>query len=209
MEQTNWTQVLADAGVLWRMNYEAEGAHAELTSGKHSDGYCNCAKIVEDPELVAKVAAGIIAKLQSVLGDVKPDWVVGPAYGAITFAHEVAKQLGTKFGFTEIEYTDTGKMQVLKRFDIPENAKVLVIEDVVTTGGSALKTVTTLTDIGVTVLPYVGIILNWSGQTNIGEYTLVPLIDAKMNVYEPVECPLCAKGAPAVRPKSHWHELAR
>lgn len=207
--QLDWAQKLEDAGALWRMNYEAEGAHALLTSGKHSDAYANCAKIVEDPALVAEIADGIIERLQDTPGYEKPEYVVGPAYGAITFAHEVARQLGVKFGFTEIEYTDEGKQQVLKRFDIPEGAKTLVIEDVTTTGGSAMKTIQVLKDAGADVLPMIGYILNWSGKEEIDGYKLVPLINAQMMVYEPEACTLCKEGREAVRPKSHWSELAR
>ncbi len=207
--EINWSEKLASAEALWRLNAEAAGAHAELTSGKHSDGYMNCAKIVRDPQLVAEVAAGIIANLEKESAYQKPDWVVGPAYGAVTFAHEVARQLDTKFGFTEVEYTDEGKMQVLKRFDIGSNETVLVIEDITTTGGSALKTINVLKEQGITVLPLVGLILNWSGQSEIEGNKIVSLIEAKMNVYDPDECPLCKEGREAVRPKANWEKLAR
>ena len=209
MSSIDWGKKLEDCGALWRMNYEAEGAHAELTSGKHSDGYMNCAKIVIDPNLAAEVAGGIIENLRSQPDWEEPDFVVGPAYGAITFAHEVARQLGVNFGFTEVEYTDEGKMQVLKRFDIPADAKVLVIEDITTTGGSALKTINILKEGGHNVLPMIGIILNWSGESEIEGNKIVSLIEAKMNIYEPAECELCKEGRKAVRPKSNWGELAR
>lgn len=209
MNTTDWSKKIEDAGALWRMNYDAEGAHALLTSGKHSDGYFNGAKVVTKPRLVAAVADGIIENLQAQPDFEMPDYVVGPAYGAITFAHEVARQLDVKFGFTEVKETDEEKMQVLKRFDIPAAAKVLVIEDVTTTGGSALKTINALKEAGCSVLPMIGLILNWSGKKEIDGYKIVPLIDAQMMVYEPKECSLCKEGREAVRPKSHWNELAR
>lgn len=207
--QLDWGKKFEEAGALWRMNYDAEGAHAKLTSGKHSDAFINCSKIVEDPVLVAEAAEGIIEKLQDTPGYENPEWVVGPAYGAITFAYEVARQLGVKFGFTEVEYTDEGKMQVLKRFDIAPGAKTLVIEDVVTTGGSAMKTVNVLKEKGVDVLPMVGFIMNWTGKDEIDGNTLVPLINAQMMVYEPESCTLCKEGREAVRPKANWDKLAR
>ena len=207
--QLDWAKKLEDAGALWRMNYDAEGAHAKLTSGKHSDAYANCAKIVENPQLVAEIAEGIIGNLEETPGYEKPEWVVGPAYGAVTFAHEVARQLGVKFGFTEVEYTNEGKMQVLKRFNIPRGAKTLVIEDVTTTGGSALKTINVLKEMGIDVLPMVGLILNWSGKDDIDGNKLVPLINAQMMVYDPESCTLCKEGREAVRPKANWDRLAR
>ena len=209
MSTTDWGKKLEEAGALWRMNYDAKGAHALLTSGKHSDGYMNCAKIVTDPNLTAEVAGGIIENLKEQTDFEMPDYVVGPSYGAITFAHEVARQLGVKFGFTEVVHTEEGKMQELKRFDIPSDAKVLVIEDVTTTGGSALKTINALKDAGCTVLPMLGIIINWSGEKEIEGHKIVPLLEAQMMVYEADECSLCKEGGEAVRPKSRWADLAR
>lgn len=192
------------------MNYDnLQGAHALLTSGKHSDGFFNGAKVVERPDLVSDVASAMIEKINSELEGVIPEYVVGPAYGAITFAHEIARQLGTKFAFTEVEHTDEGKMQVLKRFDIPKGAEVLVIEDVKTTGGSAQKTITVLEDIGVKVLPIVALVMNRSGDDTIGNRKAVSLVESEMKVWDPDQCELCKKGSEAVRPKYHWDELAR
>jgi orotate phosphoribosyltransferase len=210
MDTLNWGKKFEEAGALWRMNYDnLRGAHAELTSDKHSDGYCNCAKIVENPALVAAVAQALIEKLTPSFEGTPPDYVVGPAYGAITFAHEVAKQLGTKFAFTEIEYVDGKKTQVLKRFDIKAGQTALIIEDVKTTGGSAQSTISVLAEKGVTILPEVGLLLNWSGEATLGNYKAVALVDAKMNVWEPADCPLCKQGSKAVRPKGSWDTLAR
>ncbi len=209
MQNNDWGTRLETEGVLWRMNHVATGAHAELTSGKHSDGYCNCAKIAVDPALTTEVATAMIGKLLPALGDERPDFVIGPAYGAITFAYEIARQLGVQFGFTEIEYTEAGKMQVLKRFEIPAGAKVLVVEDIKSTGGSANKTIEALEAAGISVLPVVGLIGNWSGEATVGNKQAIALFEGTMNIYDPESCPLCAAGGKAVRPKSHWDELAR
>ena len=207
--EIDWKARLEEVGALWSMNYDnLDGAHAQLTSGNHSDGYINCAKIVEDPALLTEVTAAMIGKLKPKLDGVIPDYIVGPAYGAITIAHEIARQLGTKFAFTEIEYTDEGKMQVLKRFDIPAGSIVLVIEDVKMTGGSALKTINVLEEAGVTVLPFVGFINNWN-EPKLGGREVISLVSGTMNVWEPDECTLCKKGSEAVRPKGNWDKLAR
>lgn len=208
MTEQDWVKKFEDIGALWRMNYDASGAHAKLTSGKHSDGYINCAKIVEDPQLLAEVVAAMIEKLKPKSNGELPDFVVGPAYGAITIAHEVARQLGTKFGFTEVEYTNEGKMQVMKRFDIPAGAKVLIIEDVKMTGGSAQKTIKVLEEAGIEVLPFVGFINSWN-EPELGGREVVALISGTMNVWEPEDCPLCKEGGEAVRPKANWDQLAR
>lgn len=210
MEQSEWKKAFAEAGAFWQMNYEnMAGAHAELTSGKHSDGYINCSKLVTDPKLVEKIAAGIIEKLKAKPDFKQPDWVVGPAYGAIGYAYEVARQLGSKFGFTEVKYTDEGKMQVLSRFDITPTETVLVIEDVTTTGGSALKTVRVVEETGCTVLPMIGLIMNWSGMDEIDGYKIVSLVSGQMRVYSPEACELCKQGSHAVRPKGNWSALSR
>ncbi|MFT5037030.1 MAG: orotate phosphoribosyltransferase [Candidatus Azotimanducaceae bacterium] len=206
----DWGKKLEELGVLWRMNYDnPSGAHALFTSGMHADGYCNCAKIVVDPAFTSQVAAAMIEKVVPKLNGVTPDFVIGPAYGAVTFAHEVAKQLGVKFAFTEIDYTDEGKMQALKRFDIPEGAKVLVIEDMKSTGGSAIKTISVLEEAGIEVLPVVGLVGNWSGDETIGDKEVVSLFSEKLNIWEADECPLCKNGSEAVRPKGNWDKLAR
>lgn len=208
MTEAEWKKKFEDIGALWIFNSEGEGAHALLTSGQHSNGYMNCAKIVEDPDLVSQVAAALIEKITPKLQNATPDYVVGPAYGAITFAHEVARQLKTKFAFTEVEYTDEGKMQVLKRFDIPEGASVLVIEDIKTTGGSALKTIGVLEAAGVSVLPFVGFVLNRT-EPMLGDREVISLIDVPMSNWSAEDCELCKKGGEAVRPKSNWDKLAR
>lgn len=208
MTEADWVKKFEDIGALWRMNYDAPGAYAQLTSGNFSDGYINCAKIVEDPQLLAAVVAALIEKLQPKLNGEVPDFVIGPAYGAITIAHEVARQLGTRFGFTEVEYTDAGKMQVMKRFDIPKGAKVLVIEDVKMTGGSALKTIQVLEDAGVDVYPFVGFVNNWN-EPELDGREVVALISGTMNVWRPGEVPKELAEREAVRPKANWDKLAR
>ena len=209
MTEQDWIQKFEEIEALWRMNYDADGAIALLTSGNLSDGFMNCTKIMARPELVSEVAAGIIEKLKNIEGYETPDWVVGPAYGAIAFGFEVARQLNAKFAFTEIEYTDEGKMQVLKRFDIPSDAKVLVIEDITTTGGSALKTINVLKEQNIDVLPVVGLVLNRSGKSEIEGYTLTALVDFEMNVWTPEELPESLKDRETVRPKADWDKLAR
>jgi orotate phosphoribosyltransferase len=206
----NWVKKFGEIGVMWKLNPDNhEGAHALLTSGNHSDGFVNCSKIAEDPALVSEVATALIEMVNEVLGDVKPEYVVGPAYGAITFAHEVARQLGVKFAFTEVAYTDEGKMQIMKRFDIPKGARVLVIEDVKSTGMSALKTIASLEELGIDVLPVVGLIINRSGDPTLGDKKVVALVDVKMNIYPEDGCSICKTGSEAVRPKGNWEKLAR
>jgi orotate phosphoribosyltransferase len=202
---TDWRALLEEHAVFWK-HAGGDHPHAFLTSGKHSDGYCNSAQFVSKPELVAEVAAGIIARVQPLL-TAKPDYVVGPAMGAVTIGHEVARQMGTRFAFTEPVHTEEGKMQVLSRFTIPKGATALIVEDAITTGGSAQKTIDELLKHGVDVLPFVCVIIDWSENAAFKDYKIVSLISSKMNVWEAEECLLCKQGSKAVRPKANWSEL--
>lgn len=212
MNKKNWEQVMKDAGSLWIHNGNPAKPHAELTSGKHSSGYNNGAKLVAKPAVLADVVAGMIENAKGYLHNEIPDVIMGPAMGAVTIGHEWARQLNTNFAFTEPvqNATDTKKEQVLKRFEIPKGARVLVVEDMVTTGGSIQKTIDTLQNLDVHIYPFVPIILDWSAgkpEALDSAYTLIPLIRATMSVWEPSSCELCNKGSRALRPKAHWNEL--
>lgn len=203
----DWRSVLRDSGVFWQ-HAGGNKPHALLTSGKHSDCYCNSAQFVSNPVLVSLLAAGLAGEMQSLLKN-RPDYVVGPAMGAITIGYDVARQMGTLFAFTEPVQTEQGKMQVLSRFTIPEGSTALIVEDAITTGGSVQKTVDELLKHGVTVLPFVCVVIDWSGGTAFKDRTIVPLISQKMNVWEADECPLCKAGSKALRPKTNWDELTK
>ena len=133
--EIDWIKKFKDIGMLWLHDKDFNKVHALLTSGKHSDGYNNGAKLVENPRILEEVVAAMIDNSKEYLNGEIPDVIMGPAMGAITIGHEWARQLGTKFAFTEPVHTDEGKMQKLKRFDIPKGSKVLIVEDMVTTGG--------------------------------------------------------------------------
>lgn len=208
-EQSVWESKLRTVGALWWHDGDMRKPHALLTSGKHSDGYSNGAKLVEQPRALAEIVAGMIESAKPFLNGETPDVVMGPAMGAITIGHEWARQLGTKFAFTEpvATATDTKKDQVLKRFEIPAGAKVLVVEDMVTTGGSIQKSIDTLRDAGAMVYPFVPIIVDRShGKPEALEdgREIIPLVSVDVNVWEAEECPLCKAGSEALRPKQNW-----
>lgn len=210
MAVSDWEGKLRRVGAFWRHDGDPNKPHALLTSGKHSDGYYNGAKLVENPGILAEVIAGMTEKIEPYFKGEKPTYIMGPAMGAITLGHEMARQLGTKFAYTEIAYTDEGKMQVLKRFDIPEDVRVMIVEDAVSTGGSIKKTIDVLEERGVQVLPYIPIIIDWSGGAASaleGKQEIIPLLSIPMNIWEPDECELCKQGSQALRPKANWDRL--
>lgn len=209
MENKNWGNKLKEMGILWQHDGDCEKPHALWTSGKHADTFNNGSKLIENPRLLAEVATGIIENIKEQIGDKKPDWVVGPAFGAITIGHEVAKQLGIKFAFTEPVEINGEKMQVLKRFDIKAGEKVLVVEDAVSTGGSMVKTINVLEEINTEVLPYVATVVNWSGNDKLGERKIFSLFVDVPKSWSAEECELCKCGSEALRPKANWDKFKK
>jgi orotate phosphoribosyltransferase len=198
-------QEFVRAGAIWLHDGFGKSPHALLTSGLHSDGYVNCTQIMQRPALVRGILTahdGLRPHLPS--GAEKPDWVVGSAMGAITFAFAAAEQLGAQAGFTE---KDNGTMK-LARFVLQEDASVLVVEDVISTGGSTLKTIDALRGSGpVRLLPYVICLVNRSGKEQLGDFQIRSLLTPAIHSWEPDECPLCRKGSKALRPKENWKDL--
>lgn len=209
MEKINWGNKLKEIGVLWQHDGNCQKPHALWTSGRHADTFNNGSKLVENPRLLAEVVGGIIENIKEQIEEEKPDWVVGPAFGAITIGHEVARQLGIRFAFTEPVQTEDGKMQILKRFDIKPGEKVLVVEDAISTGGSILKTIDVLEKIDAKVLSYVATIVNWSGNNKLGGREIVALFSDKPKSWEASECPLCEGGSEALRPKANWEKFTK
>jgi len=207
MIQINWGDKLKEMGILWQYSGDPTKPHALWTSGLHADTFNNGSKLLEDPKLLEEVTAGMIGVLSEEFQANKPDWVVGPAMGAVTIGHEIARQLGTKFAFTEPVHTEEGKMQVLKRFDISDGAKALVVEDALSTGGSIKKTIAVLESAGVEVLPFVATIVNWSGSDEIDGRKVYSLFADTPKKWQPEECELCKAGSEALRPKANWDKF--
>jgi len=207
MSQQNWIQKFEELGALWIHDGSPKRPYALLTSGNRSNGFFNMTKIMEHPKLLEEVCAEIIKNNPL---DEKPDVVIGSALGAITIAHEFAKQLGTRFAFTE-KNSDKTEM-ILKRFSIQPGEKVLIVEDVMSTGGTTLKTLKTLKDLGAEILPFVFLLVNRSGQKELGGLEIKALIDRPMPMWEEGKCPFTEDGQEPVlpvRPKQNWDDLIR
>ena len=204
---TDWKQIFQDQGAIWIHDGKPQRPHALLTSGLHSDGFVNCTYVTQQPSLLQRIIAvpdGLAGKLPTE----KVDWVIGSAFGAITIAYAVAFPLNAKAGFTEKD----GDGMKLSRFEIPSDARVLVVEDTISTGGSTLKTIDALKKAGIAeenILPYVVCLVNRSGSSRLGGRDLRALITTDIHTWPPESCPLCKAGSSAVRPKSHWKELTK
>jgi orotate phosphoribosyltransferase len=180
--------------------FEEAGAiqkgHFKLTSGVHSDTYIQCAQVMQYPGFMHNLCSELGKKYR---GD-DIDVIVGPAIGGIVMAHVMARVLGpwVRAIFTERE---NGKMTLRRSFEIKEGEKVLVVEDVTTTGSSVREVIDIVKSRQGKVVG-VGVLIDRSGgKVNFGVKT-EKLLTVDIKTYLPEECPLCKKGIPVVKPGS-------
>ncbi len=168
--------------------------HFLLTSGRHSDKYMQCAKIFQN----AKYSEPLCAELVAQYKDDNVELVIGPAIGAIQMSYEVGKQLGVKNIFAERE---NGAMTLRRGFTIEKGQRVLIVEDVVTTGGSVREVMDLVKECGGEIVGVGSIVDRTGGKIDFG----VPYRSAfSMDItsYEPDDCPICKSGLPLVKPGS-------
>ncbi len=168
--------------------------HFLLTSGRHSNVYFQCAKVLQHPEYNEKVCS-IIADY---FKDYEIDTVISPAIGGIVVGQEVARQLNKRSIFAERE----DKALTLRRgFALKEGEKVLVCEDVVTTGGSVFEVIDIVKNSGAQVVGVGFIVDRSNGKVNFGCPQVSTMkIDAVS--FQPDECELCKQNIPVVKPGS-------
>ena len=167
--------------------------HFQLTSGRHSDTYVQCARVLEDPTLTTRLAKAMVQRV----GERQIDMVAAPAVGGIIIGFAVAQALGVKFIFTERQ----GGAMVLRRgFEIPAGAQVLVVEDVVTTGGSVAEVIELVRSAGGE--PVVVTSLIDRGGLKAFDIELIPLLTLEVESWEPESCGQCAAGVPMYSPGS-------
>jgi len=182
---------------IWNIFQKSEAlleGHFKLTSGKHSNRYIQCAKVLQYPDSTKALCAEISRRLEVD----KIEVVVGPATGGIIIAYEIARQLGVKTMFTERE---NGRMSLRRGFSIEKGQKVLVVEDVVTTGGSVKETIEVLKNEGAQVTACASLVDRSSGKVDFG-IPFVSLLALEVKAFEAEDCPLCAQGIPVVKPGS-------
>jgi len=180
--------------------FEQAGAiqkgHFKLTSGVHSDTYIQCAQVMQYPGFMNNLCSELGKKFRG--NDI--DVIVGPAIGGIIMAHVMAQVLGpwVRAIFTERE---NGKMTLRRSFEIKEGEKVLVVEDVTTTGSSAREVIEIVKSRKGKVVG-VGVLIDRSGgRVNFGVKT-EKLLTVDIKTYLPEECPLCKKKIPLAKPGS-------
>lgn len=179
-------EVLIDAGAILH-------GHFQLTSGLHSDTYVQCARVLEDPALTTRLAEAMAAKV----ADERIDVVAAPAVGGIIIGFAVAQALGVRFIFSERQ---NGEMVFRRGFSIEPGERVLVVEDVVTTGGSVAEVVALVQAAGGEVTAVTSII-DRGGEKAFSERYL-PLLRLEVESVEPSVCAQCAAGTPVDSPGS-------
>jgi orotate phosphoribosyltransferase len=182
--------------------FEENGAllkgHFLLSSGLHSSRYLQCALVLQHPEIATQLCAALAAKIQADDKIDAVDLVIAPALGGVFVAHETARAFGTRALFAERQ---EGAMTLRRGFTIKPGERVLVVEDVVTTGGSTREVMEVVTSLGGRVVGAGSIIDRSGGTVDLG----VPrhaLATLEVPVYSAAECPLCEEGTQAVKPGS-------
>ncbi|MDY2918430.1 MAG: orotate phosphoribosyltransferase [Anaerococcus sp.] len=170
--------------------------HFLLSSGKHSNRYIQCAKLIEHPEYCEEVAQIIAGKLKE--KNLLPDLCLGPAMGGVIISYEVARSLGTPAIFTE---RVDNVMSLRRGFEIEEGSKVIIVEDVITTGKSSFESVKIVEEAGAEVIALTSIV-NRSGKDEINGLPVVSATTLDIETWDPDDLPEDLAQIPVEKPGS-------
>ena len=168
--------------------------HFRLSSGLHSPGYLQCALVLQHP----RDAEALGAALGAVVRAWGAEAVLSPALGGIVIGHEVGRALGVRAIFAE---RAEGTLTLRRGFALDPGEKVLVVEDVVTTGGSTRETMDVAHAAGAVVVGACAIVDRSGGKQGL-DVPFQALLPMDVKTYQPDACPLCAQGVPVVKPGS-------
>jgi len=168
--------------------------HFILSSGLHSPEYAQCALALKNPAKAAEMAMELKARWRGQ----KPDLILSPAVGGLIIGHETARAFGVDFLFTERE---NGAMTLRRGFSLKKGAKVIIVEDVFTTGKSTRETAETAAERGAAVIGAMSVINRMETGKEL-EFPSVSLLRLDLALYRPENCPLCARKLPLVKPGS-------
>jgi len=170
--------------------------HFKLSSSLHSGVYLQCALIFQDPAVSVRICGALAEKFRAD----EPDVVIGPALGGIIFAYEMARALGARAMFTE--RNDEGKMVLRRGFIVSPKNRVLLVEDVLTTGKSVKEVIDLLKKDGVTPVGIASVVDRSLKKADFGGVKYESLIKFNIPVFEEKDCPLCKEGLPVMKPGS-------
>lgn len=168
--------------------------HFLLTSGLHSAQYIQCAALLKQPNLAGKLCQELAGKVRQY----RPEVIIGPAMGGIIVAYEVARALKLSGIFAERK---AGRMQLRRNFQIAPGERVVVVEDVVTTGRSVQEVIALIKQQRGELVAVAALIDRSGGKTDFG-VPFASLLTLDIEVYSTEDCPLCRTGSPVVKPGS-------
>jgi orotate phosphoribosyltransferase len=174
--------------------------HFILSSGLHSDTYLQCARVLMDPKRAEKLCAALAKKVKEKLGENAIDLIVAPAMGGVVVGYEMGRQLGVTTIFCE---RVDGKFEIRRGFNIESGARILVVEDVVTTGKSSLETMDCIKQYGGVVVAEASLIDRSNGKADMG-IPLISLLTLEVQTYAEDSIPEHLSKVPAVKPGSRW-----
>ena len=178
-------QILSDCRAMLR-------GHFVLTSGRHSEYYVEKIKIINNPKYVEILCEQLAKKLSNYDCDI----VVGPAFGGIVLAYEVAKQLGKRFVFTQRK---DDMMTIRSGFDICPSDRAIIIEDIITTGGSVREVIALLNSMQIDIQAIGSIVDRSGGKVDFG-IDHIALHTMNIETFAADDCPLCRENIPLFRP---------
>ena len=166
--------------------------HFKLTSGNHSAHYVEKFNVLQNPKMTEKLCKAMAEHFK----DAQIETVVGPMTGGIILAHETGKALGTRAIFTErVE----GKMTFRRGFSLHEGERVLIVEDIVTTGGSVREVIDVVKKFGGVPVAVSMLVDRSGGKVNFGDVPSFALLHMDIETYKPEDCPLCKENIPLTK----------
>lgn len=185
--------------------FEAAGAilrgHFILSSGLHSDTYMQCARVLMDPKRAERLCKALAEKIRTVLGKDAFDMVVSPAMGGVVVGYEMARQLGVDSVFCE---RVDGTFTLRRGFTIPAQSRILLVEDVITTGKSSLETIECIKQYKGNVVAEACLIDRSGGQTETLGIPVFSLATIEVKTFAADNTPPELQSIPAVKPGSRW-----
>jgi orotate phosphoribosyltransferase len=170
--------------------------HFRLSSGLHSPNYVQCALLLEHPRNAKALGEALAEKLRAL----DPQKIVAPALGGVIIGYTLAEALDVPFVFTERK---DGQMTLRRGFRLQPGERVVIVEDVVTTGKSTRETRNVITERGGVVTGFASI-LNRSGKANPFDDAYESLLALDFETWEELDCPLCARGVSLDAPGSRF-----
>lgn len=169
--------------------------HFKLTSGKHSEWYFEKIRLIENPAALEKIIDLLVEKIRSEKKEF--EYVISPAYGAIAIGFLAALKLGKKFAFTQrVEE----KMSFRSGFTGLDGSRAVVVEDILTTGGSLNEVVECLRQRAIRLAGIYVLVDRTAGEVLIEGRPVGSLLAMKIRAFEPDACPLCKQGVPLIKP---------